>query len=165
MIQTPVGDLTCFYEPHPPNLGSSRDPDLCGVIIKMALMLSKLQKTCEMFESILEDIALPTAAASSKLENNVYGRICSSVNKDISPQFLSDTANGRKTVFVFGYDGVSMILHQPSTFDALLKLGFTKDYIHYEVLYILFSKGSHVQQSWCCVRTSSMNKIFNLVVE
>ena len=105
----------------------------------MALMLTKLQKTCEIFESILEDIALPTAAASSKLENNVYGRICSSANKDISPQFLSDSAN-RKTVFVFGYDGVSMILRQPSTFDVLLKLGFTKDYIHYEVFYY-FQRG------------------------
>ena len=71
-------------------------------------------------------------ALLSKFEGKVYGRICSSPGRDTPPGALTSTKD-RKMVFTFGHDGLSLILQQKSAFDALIKLGFIKEYIDYDV--------------------------------
>ena len=65
------------------------------------------------------------------LVEEVYGRICTSV--DTSPPDRLATTPGRRTVFLFGPDAMQNIVLRSNTYDTLLRLGFDRPYIHYEV--------------------------------
>ena len=68
---------------------------------------------------------------TAELEEDVYGRICTSHDSG-PPQKLTSTVC-RKTAFVFGPDAVLSVILKMNAYDALLELGFTRQYLHYEV--------------------------------
>ena len=91
----------------------------------------KLKKACRNFS---EDSPkkLDLSAVLPQLEGKVYGRICNSPRKDVPPDALSSSSS-RKMVFAFGHDGLSLILQQSSAYEALVKLGFLKEFLEYDV--------------------------------
>ena len=66
-----------------------------------------------------------------ELEEDVYGRICTS--RDGGPPEKLTSTLCRKTAFVFGPDAVTSVILKMNAYDALLQLGFTRQYLHYEV--------------------------------
>lgn len=81
-----------------------------------------------------EELLLPRLEGKQEgdvLAEEVYGRICTSV--DTSPPERLATTPGRRTVFLFGPDAVENIILRSNTYEALLRLGFDRPYIHYEV--------------------------------
>ena len=62
---------------------------------------------------------------------DIYGRVCSSIGEKNTPLWFSD--KNRKTVFVFGQDAIELLSHAHTTYDVLLALGFTREYLKFEV--------------------------------
>ena len=70
--------------------------------------------------------------AGSALAGGMYGRICTTANKDTPPTWLAADRN-RRAVFVFGPDSIELLAAHETTYDALLTLGLTKEYLKFEV--------------------------------
>lgn len=69
--------------------------------------------------------------AKIQLSEPVYGRICSS--RKAEPPIKLTTNLSRKTAFIFGSDAIASIVLQNNAYDTLRRLGFTPDYLHYDV--------------------------------
>ena len=63
----------------------------------------------------------------------IYGRVCSSVGDKNTLLWFSDKS--RKIVFVFGQDAIELLTHAHTTYDALLALGFTREYLKFEACF------------------------------
>ena len=70
--------------------------------------------------------------ANVHLSEPVYGRICSS-RKGEPPAKLTANPN-RKTAFIFGSDAIASIVLRNNAYDTLLRLGFTRDYLYYDII-------------------------------
>lgn len=94
---------------------------------------AELKEICRQFSNgLMTTNPADISALLSRLEGKVYGRICSSPGPKIPPYALTST-KGRNIVFALGHDGLSLVLQQETPFDALIKLGFLKEYIDYDV--------------------------------
>ena len=74
---------------------------------------------------------LPTLKESD-IPPNVYGRICNTESPRTPPRMLSDSP-GRKIAFLFGPDALSSVILKLNAYEALARLGFTKEYVKYKV--------------------------------
>lgn len=79
--------------------------------------------------------------ANVHLSEPVYGRICSS-RKGEPPAKLTANPN-RKTAFIFGSDAIASIVLRNNAYDTLLRLGFTRDYLYYDVSKYVFPTAQH----------------------
>ena len=73
-----------------------------------------------------------TVAASHSLAGEVYGRICTTGSGDTPPTWLAND-HRRRAIFIFGPDAIELLASHETTYDALLALGFTREYLKFEV--------------------------------
>ena len=87
------------------------------------------------FTSVVESARLlylkGKQTCANTLSEPVYGRICTS-RSGLPPAKLTADPT-RKTAFIFGSDAITSIVLRNNPYDTLLRLGFTRDYLYYDV--------------------------------
>ena len=99
---------------------------------RMQNYFAELKEVCRIFANSSPVDVSRAAELLDTLKGQVYGRICSSPSPSTPPKALTSSP-GRKMVFTMGYDGLLDVLRQKTPFDALMELGFLKEFIDYDV--------------------------------